>query len=214
LEPPATMTAKMSFLKPIFLALFITGSSITVSSQTSEKLRSILEFREWLNEEYKDPERSPLSEQEIKEFRSHDFFPTDTTFVIEAAFVRTPYENPFEMETTTERRPVYVKYGEVFFDLGGKEYKLNVYQSLDLKKTEEYKDYLFLPFTDLTNGTSSYSGGRYLDLKIPDAKKITLDFNKAYNPFCAYSGKYSCPVPPSENDLPIKVTAGVRLEKH
>jgi uncharacterized protein len=74
----------------------------------------------------------------------------------------------------------------------------------------EYKDYLFLPFTDLTNGVQTYQGGRYLDLRIPQGDEIVIDFNQSYNPYCAYSGRYSCPVVPSENHLDMEVLAGVK----
>ena len=80
--------------------------------------------------------------------------------------------------------------------------------------TAEYEDYLFLPFTDKTNGDSSYGGGRYLDLKLPEGDSIIIDFNQAYNPYCAYNDKYSCPVPPKSNNLDIEVLAGVKTFKH
>ncbi len=73
-----------------------------------------------------------------------------------------------------------------------------------------YKNYLFLPFTDLTSGNRSYGGGRYLDFLMEDIKSNTLiiDFNKAYNPYCAYTTGYNCPIPPRENDLPVAIPAG------
>ncbi|NJW53713.1 DUF1684 domain-containing protein [Salinimicrobium oceani] len=171
---------------------------------------SVIVFRNKINSEFKDPEKSPLSEKERQAFSSLEFFPDNPAFRVEAEFLRTPNETPFEMPTTTERKPVYVKYGELYFSLNNREYKLNVYQSQDLNRKEEYKDYLFLPFTDLTNGNTSYAGGRYVDLKIPEGKIVMLDFNKAYNPYCAYSGKYSCPIPPKENDLELAINAGVK----
>ena len=75
---------------------------------------------------------------------------------------------------------------------------------------KELKDYLFLPFMDLTNGVSSYGGGRFLDLKIPEGESIIIDFKKAYNPYCAYNHRYSCPVPPDANHLNIEIPAGVK----
>jgi uncharacterized protein (DUF1684 family) len=117
------------------------------------------------------------------------------------------------MKTTGVREPEYRKYGEVHFVLQGQQLRLNVYQSLDLVHTPGYEDYLFIPFTDLTNGHETYGGGRYLDFRIPKAASVWLDFNRAYNPYCAYtSGKYSCPVPPPENRLPVAVRAGVRSD--
>jgi uncharacterized protein (DUF1684 family) len=117
------------------------------------------------------------------------------------------------MKTTTERTPTYEKYGEAIFEIDNIEYKLSIYQSHRLRQNEKYKDYLFLPFTDLTNGEETYGGGRFIDLSIPNSDIITIDFNKAYNPYCAYSSTSSCPVPPKENDLDLKVLAGVKAIK-
>ncbi|RYD73146.1 MAG: DUF1684 domain-containing protein [Sphingobacteriales bacterium] len=97
--------------------------------------------------------------------------------------------------------------------IDGKSFKLNIYQSQDLKKIEKYKNSLFLPFTDLTSGVESYGGGRYVDLEIPEGELIPIDFNTAYNPYCAYNHKYSCPIPPQENDLAIEIKAGVKKFK-
>jgi peptide deformylase len=87
---------------------------------------------------------------------------------------------------------------------------LNVYQSVALFQNPAYKNHLFLPFLDLTNGQESYSGGRYIDLSTDDIKgnNVEIDFNKAYNPYCAYSNGYRCPVPPVENNLETKIMAG------
>ena len=82
-----------------------------------------------------------------------------------------------------------------------------------LMKTQEYKDYLFFPFTDLTNGEESYSGGRYIDLHIPEGEEIVIDFNKAYNPYCAYASGFSCPIVPKENHLSLRITAGIKYQQ-
>ena len=114
------------------------------------------------------------------------------------------------MKTSTTRLPEYKKYGELHFTIDEVAYKLNVYQSMDLKKKKEYKNHLFLPFSDLTNGKESYIGGRYIDIEIQDAAVWEIDFNKAYNPYCAYNHKYSCPIVPLENDLEVAIYAGVK----
>lgn len=187
--------------------------SLFGNAQKSEKILSAEKFQKTINKEFKNPQESPLSAKDREDFKGLEFFAIDTAFNVVAEFVRTPYETPFKMPTSTERKPDYVKYGELYFNLKGKEHKLNVYQNLRPK--EEYKDYLFLPFTDLTNGESSYAGGRYIDMMIPASNKVVIDFNKAYNPYCAYSGNYSCPIPPSENHLELAVTAGVKAySKH
>jgi len=114
------------------------------------------------------------------------------------------------MKTSTERTPIYVKYGEVQFTIEGQPLKLNVYRHIELSKKKEFKEYLFLPFSDLSSGNESYIGGKYIDLKIPKGNTIAIDFNTSYNPYCAYNHKYSCPKVPLENDLNIEILAGVK----
>jgi len=98
------------------------------------------------------------------------------------------------------------------FSLEGQTLTLNVYESVELSKKAGYEDYLFIPFTDLTNGDETYGGGRYLDLRQEALrqKPVRLDFNRAYNPYCAYSKGYSCPIPPAENWLPVAIRGGVK----
>jgi len=205
----------MKFHFYILTLILIIVSQGPIIAQESELIKSSKEFQEKLNHEYADPKESPLDEKDLKEFKGLDFFEIDTNYIVKAEFVRTPSEPPFAMKTSTERLPVYVKYGELYFSLNGKYLKLNVYQNQDLVEDPEYFDYLFLPFTDLTNGESTYGGGRYIDLRIPESSEVIIDFNKAYNPYCAYSGKYSCPVPPEENDLEVEIFAGVKsFDKH
>jgi len=136
-------------------------------------------------------------------------------FVVKATFVPTPGQKSFEMPTTTERKPRYRKEGELHFVLQNDSLKLSVYRNLELSKRPGFENYLFLPFTDSTNGFESYGGGRYLDLQGPLSDTIIIDFNKAYNPYCAYNHRYSCPIPPQENHLPLRIEAGVlSYEKH
>ncbi|WP_378177209.1 DUF1684 domain-containing protein [Aquimarina sp. SS2-1] len=195
-----------------FLLLLFFGHIV---AQDSTTIKKILLFQEELNKEFASEEKSPLTPKDLKTFKELDFFDIDTTYSILAKFVRTPYETPFIMKTTTNREPVYVKYGEAHFVLQEKEWILNIYQNQGLKTQAEYEDYLFLPFTDLTNGETSYGGGRFMDLKIPEGEEILIDFNTAYNPYCAYSERYSCPIPPEENHLEIKIPVGVKkYNKH
>jgi uncharacterized protein (DUF1684 family) len=163
-----------------------------------------------LNEEFSNPETTILDRKDFKKFKGLEFYPIDEKFIVEAKFVRTPNEKPFLMPTTTDRLPEYVKYGEAHFSIDGKDFILNLFKSVEPSEDPEYKDYLFLPFTDLTCGDGSYGGGRFLDQWIPDGDTILIDFNKAYNPYCAYSARFSCPIPPKENDLLIRIEAGVK----
>lgn len=177
---------------------------------SSEALADIIKFQKKMNGEFRDPETSPLPDRYRKDFDGLDFFDPDTTFRIMAKFKRTPEALPFLMPTTTERQSEEVVYGVLEFRLYGRSHKLEVYQNQELKEQEQYKDYLFLPFADLTNGEETYGGGRYLDLSIPVGDSILIDFNKAYNPYCAYNPKYSCPLVPKQNRLDVAVKAGVK----
>ena len=104
----------------------------------------------------------------------------------------------------------YTRYAVLEFLLKDQPVKLTVYRSTALSGNPQYVDYLFLPFTDKTNGEDTYTGGRYIDLSVKDFANgmVIIDFNKAYNPYCAYSAGYSCPKPPDENKLDIKIEAG------
>lgn len=179
-------------------------------SQEKFNLAAVEKFQKELNTEYANPKTSPLMAEDISTFKSLDFYPINEKFFVVAKFIRTEDEKPFEMKTSTDRKPMYVKYGVAYFDIDGSTFKLNIYKNIELSKMEEYKDYLFLPFSDLSSGNESYIGGKYIDLKIPKGDTITIDFNKSYNPYCAYNFKYSCPKLPLENDLNIEIRAGVK----
>nr|WP_315182781.1 DUF1684 domain-containing protein [uncultured Flavobacterium sp.] len=171
---------------------------------------AVEKFQKELNAEYADAKTSPLMADDLATFKSLDFYPINEKFKVTARFVRTKKEKPFEMKTSTDRKPLYVKYGEAYFTIDGSDFKLNIYRNIELSKKAEYKDYLFLPFSDLTSGNESYIGGKYIDIKVPEGNTIIIDFNTSYNPYCAYNHKYSCPKVPLENDLNIEIKAGVK----
>ena len=168
------------------------------------------DFQKDLNESYKDSLHSPLMKEDLIHFETLDFYPISEKFIVEATFIRTKKEKAFKMKTSTERTPMYKKYGELHFEIDGKPFKLNIYQNIELSSKPGFDDYLFLPFSDQTNGNETYIGGRYLDMRMPKTKTVIINFNKAYNPYCAYNYKYSCPIVPLENDLDIKIEAGVK----
>ena len=171
---------------------------------------AVKKFQKDLNTEYANADTSPLTAEDLAKFKTLDFYPVNEKAFVVARFIRTAEEKPFQMKTSTSRRPVYIKYGEARFQLDGKEFKLNLYRDIELSKKTEYKNYLFLPFSDLTSGKESYIGGRYIDLKIPSGNTIVIDFNQSYNPYCAYNHQYSCPKVPLENDLAVEIKAGVK----
>jgi len=201
---------KKQGLRKAFFIIFNFLQLCTLNAQIADTSISSEKYQQYLNEEFSDKETSPLTAEDLQSFKGLDFFRINKEFIIKANFKKTPNQLPFEMPTSTERKPIYVKFGEVHFKLNDKEYKLSVYQNQRLVTDPKYKDYLFIPFTDLTNGETTYGGGRYLDFSIPKSNNVELDFNKAYNPYCAYNGKYSCPIPPEENHLSISIEAGVK----
>ncbi len=138
------------------------------------------------------------------------FFPIDPAYYVKCKFEPISNGEWFPMPTTSAGNQIDRKYGKLSFTIGGRSLSLFVYQSKSLLQTRDYEDYLFVPFTDKTNGSETYGGGRYLDCRIGEIHDgyLVLDFNKAYNPYCAYRPGYSCPIPPKENDLPVAIRAG------
>ena len=179
-------------------------------NKDAEAVKDIQHFQLELNKEYADKETSPLTDEDLKNFKALDFFTIDLKYRVKARFVINQFPVPFEMSTTTDRKPMYQKYGTLYFEIDRVSCSLPVYQGIDLMQKEEYKNYLFVPFTDLTNGVETYGGGRYVDLEGPLTGEVILDFNKAYNPYCAYSHRYSCVIPPKENKLNVAIKAGVK----
>lgn len=196
-------------MKTVYL-LFLGLLFLTGCAQKKQSIQGDTEFQRELNSEFKDASKSPLKKKDRKDFKGLDFFEFDSTYVVQATFKRATEEKPFKMKTTTDRLPEYIKYGEITFNLKSETFILNVYQNQDLMKEEGFEDYLFLPFLDDTNGDESYGGGRYIDLRFPQGDIMTIDFNTAYNPYCAYNEEYSCPIVPRENYVELEVRAGVK----
>ena len=166
-------------------------------------------WQQKINADYKDASKSPLKAKDLRTFNGLDFFSFDSVYVVYAEFKPTPDTPWFSMKTTTDRVSKERVYGVASFELHGKSFQLNVYQGEEDLNSEDRKNELFLPFLDDTNGESSYAGGRYINLTIPTDGTIQIDFNKAYNPYCVYNDKYSCPIVPRENYLSTEIKAGM-----
>ncbi len=200
-------------MKNILLLIFLaTCFSLNAQSKKSVK-KSTKEFRAHYKADFLKSERSPFynKEAELKNLR---FFRPKSKYKVDCTFHRTPNEKPFDMATYSGKVKQFIKFGILTFSLNGEQHHLSVYQNLKYKKISP--ESLFLPFKDLSSNKKTYGGGRYIDLKMTDIKgnKMTLDFNKAYNPWCAFSSGYNCPVPPTENHLPIAIKAGEKKPKH
>ena len=201
-------------MKPLFSHCVFFLVLIFLGCQSQKKsIKTYSEFQKAQNIFFKDASTSPLKSKDLKAFNGIDFFPIDSSFVVKSQLKRTPNTSYFEMKTTTERVTKERVFGTISFRLNESYFELNVYQSEPSLKSDAESDYLFLPFLDDSNGETTYGGGRYIDLTIPSGNILVIDFNKAYNPYCAYNEKYSCPIVPRENYLPLKVTAGVKRFK-
>ncbi|ASS48670.1 MAG: hypothetical protein A3D31_07045 [Candidatus Fluviicola riflensis] len=147
-----------------------------------------------------------LDSTERAGFKGICYFPIDTNYVVDATFIRKKGKK-FVMPMTTERTVYYRQYGVLQFRIHDTLCELTVYENLGLKG-KEYENYLFLPFRDGTTALSTYGGGRYVDLEKQSGTDWEIDFNRAYHPYCVYSHRYSCPIPPKENTVLPFVTAG------
>jgi len=190
----------------LFLATFLLFSPLR--AQVDSAVYDIEQHRKKQEEEIRDPEKSPLDKKLRKKFKGLNYYPINLDYRLKAIFVKTENPTLFKMKTTTSRLPEYQKYGEVHFKLDGQDWILEVYQSPEISKRPGYEDYLFIPFTDETNGIDTYEVGRYIEFRIPTSSQVILDFNKCYNPYCSYGSGYSCPIPPEVNRLPLKIPAG------
>jgi uncharacterized protein (DUF1684 family) len=198
----------------LIFCIAFTGIVLLACNSQKQPIKSISEFQKQQNSFFKDASKSPLKPKDLKVFEGLEFFPIDSLFVVEAQLFRTPDSSFFEMKTTTERITKERVFGILSFMINKKTYTLNVYQGAPDSNSDPESDYLFLPFLDATNGTETYGGGRYIDLTIPKFNQLTIDFNKSYNPYCAYNEKYSCPIVPRENYLPLKINAGIKRFKN
>jgi len=140
------------------------------------------------------------------------FYNADENFKVKCRFERSNDTAVVRMKTSGKTIPQkdFMRYGKITFTIHDTSLTLTVYQSKDLLHNPQYSRYLFIPFTDLTTGDETYGSGRYIDIFSYDIKNnmVEIDFNKAYNPYCAYSADYNCPIPPRENYLRVAIRAG------
>ncbi|MGY0393024.1 DUF1684 domain-containing protein [Bizionia sp. KMM 8389] len=195
------------------IVTFILLLTLVGCSQKKHPLLGETAWQRKQNADFKDASKSPLKAKDRRDFRTLDFFPVDSTYVVKAHLQRTPNSEWFLMKSTTDDVTNERVYGILSFNLKGKRFELAVYQGRDLMTEEGFEDYLFLPFLDYTNGETTYGGGRYLDLRIPEGDSLMIDFNRSYSPYCAYNPKFSCPIVPRRNYLETKIEAGIKAFK-
>ncbi|MBN3582678.1 DUF1684 domain-containing protein [Algoriphagus aestuarii] len=147
---------------------------------------------------------SPLTEAQKQSFAKLEFYPIDPAYKVKALMVPIENKKVREVPLTDGSKERYIEHSYAEFELGGKSQKLLLLQSMD----ESDKRNFFLAFADETSGVETYGGGRYINARQDGKSSITLDFNLAYNPYCAYNPDYACPIPPRENILEIPIPVG------
>ena len=189
-------------------AVIMISFSLLGSPAFSQNFNTEIEkHRENYRQAFLNESGSPLKKQDLINL---SFYEPDSSYVIAAKVTMLTDTEPFLMPTYSGKPQQYIRYARVKFNLNGEPQELTIYKSVALAQLPKYKDYLFLPFTDSTNGKETYSGGRYIDLNSSDIVDdlVKIDFNKAYNPYCAYSDGYQCPKPPTENAIKQNINAG------
>ena len=193
----------------LLLLIFIIFS-FSCKEQKRYANNNLSEYQKNVNDFFKDASVSPLKSKDLKNFKGLDFFESDSTYIVSARIQKTPESLPFKMKTTSNTPADFRMYGKLIFNLKNQDLELFVYENLEYIDVEGYENYLFLPFSDQTNGFETYGGGRYIDIYLNENDFTIIDFNKAYNPQCVYNENYSCPIVPRENNLKIRVEAGVK----
>lgn len=194
------------WMKYLILIICFATHSLFAQNFTKE----IAKHRALYKNEFLTDKNSPLKKEDLKFLQ---FYAANPSYKVKTYFTKTIDTTGFDMLTHSGKIKKYYVFGFVTFTLKKQVFKLFIYQSEQLKTTKGLEDYLFIPFTDETNSTATFGGGRYLDFKEKDIvnNQLLIDFNKCYNPYCAYKGGYNCPIPPKENDLKITIEAGEKL---
>lgn len=188
----------------------ICAMAIAIPAGAQTYRDSIAAYRKQYVKELLEDARSPIKKADT---RYMHFFDADATYRVWADVQLTPGSKPFLINTHSTKQKPFKEYAVLTFKVKDTTLTLHVYQSVDLVSGKPASDDLFVPFTDLTNYETTYAGGRYIDLKTTDIVdgRLVLDFNKCYNPYCAFADGYSCPIPPEENALHVNIMAGEKL---
>ncbi len=198
----------------VILLFTISCNSVNQKSKSVSKsnayIQSILDDRAKLEKETADTNITRFNAEEIARFKikPRQYFYPDTLYIVKAVFTLDTSTPVFRMPTNTDRKPKFRIYGYLDFSLHDTACLLTAYQYM-----EDLSDsgFLFIPFGDKTNDYTTYGGGRYLDIPIPTTDTVILDFNKAYNPYCSYSDRWSCTLVPPVNMLDVSVLAGEKI---
>jgi uncharacterized protein (DUF1684 family) len=162
-------------------------------------MSTLTEFRQEKDEFFKTSRQSPLTPEQKQAFNGLQYFPENPALRLELALERFPQPTAVVLATSTGDEREYEQVGQIRFRVDEEEAVLQVYEA----------DYgFFLPFADATAPDESYGAGRYLEPEALGGDRLAVDFNLAYNPYCAYNERWSCPLPPAANRLKVRITAG------
>ncbi len=159
-------------------------------------------FRAEKNEFFGSHPQSPLTREQKKDFHGLQYFPENDSLRLEVQVEEFENKQVFEMQTSTGDVQIYEKFGKFRFEVDGEKVELTIYQS---------QHGFFLPFVDTLAGKETYPAGRYLEPEALPGGHFIVDFNIAYNPYCAYNEMWSCPITPAENRLKVAIRAGEKL---
>lgn len=193
-------------LRHYFILLFILYSCS--SNKTISLYKEALnEYRETYKNGFLNNTRSPLTAEDLPYL---DFFDADKNWKLNCTCQKVTDAKPFEMPTYSGVTRTYILHSLASCNYKQRTITLQLYKNIHQPVNPVYKNNLFLPFKDFTNNESTYGGGRYINLQDTDIidNKIEIDFNKSYNPWCAYSDGFNCPIPPKENHINLDVLAG------
>lgn len=197
---PGTLLTIIAFIALVAILIYSFGGNSSASYQAQ-----ILKEREDKERYMQTSEESPFAGID-EAYTSLKYYPPDERFRIMATLRRVEERNVRVLATSDASEVRYLEYAWAEFDLDDRKNKLLI---LEIMEEGPDKGKLFLAFGDRTSADETYGAGRYLDVsKVPGSTTIELDFNKAYNPYCAYNESYSCPFPPQENLLDIAIRAG------
>ncbi len=193
-------------LATISIAVLFFSCGEKKSPEEKQYFNEIEQYRNEKNDYMKNNPESPFTQDTTIRFEPLNYFDVDPGFVFKSRLFEYPKKDTITVFGTKGEERKVVRYGYTVFDYKNQPYKVNVYKGT----TSGGEEYYSIWFTDKTTGNESYGVGRYIDFDInPDSNYVyTVDFNLAYNPYCAYSAKYSCAIPTKEDHLDLAVTAG------
>ena len=191
----------------ILISIFLSIAYYLYNSTLEYEQYSIIldDYRQERNDFLNNSSSSPLKGSGYK----LSYYDPNVNFKVIAVVSENENTDTITLATSTGSIERFSDFADLSFKLGRSKYSLPVYKYLEgLNKGD-----LFFCFLDKTNSTSTYPGGRYIDIEFENAKRIELDFNKSYNPYCVYNEEYSCPIPSSENYIDMEILAGEKLTK-